>query len=124
MNTLFAVAAGGAVGATARFLVGTLAEPLSAYPWGTFTVNVIGSFLLGLFAGLMAQSWNPPPELRAFLTVGLLGGFTTFSAFSLDIVLLAERGRLELAAVYFASTVFCSVGGLVGGLRLSRMLLT
>lgn len=119
---LFAVAAGGAAGATARFLVGTLAEPLGGYPWGTFTVNVIGSFLLGLLAG--ALSWNPAPELRAFLTVGLLGGFTTFSAFSLDIVLLAERGRLELAAVYFASTVFCSVGGLVAGLRLSRMLLT
>lgn len=122
MSTLLAVAAGGALGATARFLVGTLAEPLGAYPWGTFAVNVIGSFLLGVFAG--ALSWNPAPELRSFLTVGILGGFTTFSAFSLDIVLLAERGRLELAAVYFASTVVCSVGGLVGGLRLSRMLLT
>lgn len=123
MSTLFAVAAGGAAGATARFLVGTMAGPLGAYPWGTFAVNVIGSFLLGLFAGLMALSWNPAPELRAFLTVGLLGGFTTFSAFSLDVVLLAERGRLELAAAYLASTVICSVGGLAGGLRLARALL-
>ena len=119
MSTLFAVAAGGAAGAAARFLVGTIAGG----PWGTFAVNVIGSFILGLFAGLMALSWNPAPEFRAFLTVGLLGGFTTFSAFSLDVVLLAERGRLELAAAYLASTVICSVGGLAGGLRLARAFL-
>lgn len=122
MNTLLWVALGGAIGASGRYLVGTAigSAAQNAFPWATLTVNICGSFVLGVLAGLMAFAWSPSPELRAFLTVGVLGGFTTFSAFSLDVVLLAERGRLDLAGVYVASTVILSVGGLFAGLRLAR----
>lgn len=125
MKTLLFVAIGGAVGASGRYAVGMLATHFapSGYPWGTFAVNVAGSFALGVLAALMALTWSPSPELRAFLVVGLLGGFTTFSAFSLDVVLLAERGRLGLAAIYLVGTVIMSVGGLFAGLRLTRMVL-
>jgi len=72
----------------------------------------------------MTFSWSPSPELRAFIVVGVLGGFTTFSAFSLDVVLLIERGRLSLAALYLIGTVALSVGGLFAGMRLTRMVVT
>jgi CrcB protein len=95
-----------------------------AFPWGTFTVNVVGSIALGIIAGLMAMVWSPSPELRVFLIVGVLSSFTTFSAYSLDLVLLIERGRLDLAALYLGATIFLAVGGLFAGLRLTRILLT
>ncbi len=125
MSTVVAIALGGAAGAVGRHLVGSAAAHVvgGSYPWGTFAVNAVGSFALGALAGLMALAWNPSPEMRAFLTVGLLGGFTTFSAFSLDAVLLAERGRSDLAAAYVVSTVVVSVGGLFAGLRLARLAL-
>ncbi|MHC4917835.1 MAG: CrcB family protein, partial [Planctomycetota bacterium] len=89
MKMLLAVAAGGAVGAVGRYLVmiqvgywlGT------AFPFATLAVNVIGSFALGLLVGLMALAWSPPAELRALLVVGVLGAFTTFSTFSMDVAL-------------------------------------
>lgn len=125
MKTLVMVALGGALGASGRYAVGIAAGHLSrgAFPFGTFTVNIVGSFILGVLAGLMTFSWNPSPEMRAFVVVGVLGGFTTFSAFSLDVVLMIERGRLALAAGYIAATVLLAVGGLFAGLRLTRMLL-
>jgi fluoride exporter len=125
MKTLIMVALGGAAGASGRYAVGLLATHLTrgGFPWGTFAVNLTGSFVLGVLAALMAFTWSPSPELRAFLVVGVLGGFTTFSAFSLDVVLLIERGRLGLAAVYVLATLLLSVGGLFAGLRLTRMAL-
>lgn len=125
MKTVLFVAAGGAVGASARYAVGVLAGHFGsgAYPWGTFTVNVAGSFILGALVAIMTFSWSPSPDLRAFIVVGVLGGFTTFSAFSLDTILLIERGRAGIAAVYLLSTVIASVGGLFAGLRLGRMVL-
>ena len=87
-------------------------------------MNVIGSFALGVLVAMMTFSWSPSPELRAFIVVGVLGGFTTFSAFSLDVVLLIERDRLALAAIYLVGTVAISVAGLFAGLRLTRMVLT
>ena len=126
MKTLIMVALGGALGASGRYAVGVAAGHLSrgSFPFGTFTVNIVGSFVLGVLAGLMAFSWNPSPEMRAFVVVGVLGGFTTFSAFSLDVVLMIERGRLALAAGYMAATLVIAVGGLFAGLRLTRMLLS
>ncbi|QRM31215.1 fluoride efflux transporter CrcB [Microvirga sp. VF16] len=94
----------------------------TAFPWGTLTVNVVGSFIMGVLAGWLAfkagEGWSQP--LRLFLTTGILGGFTTFSAFSLDAVLIWERGQLGLAATYVVASVVLSIAGLVAGLGLVR----
>jgi CrcB protein len=94
----------------------------TAFPWGTLTVNVVGSFIIGAIAGWLAskagEAWSQP--LRLFLTTGILGGFTTFSAFSLDAVLIWERGQSGLAATYVAASVLLSIAGLVAGLCLAR----
>lgn len=125
MNLMLAIAAGGAFGAVGRHLVGAAALRLfgSGFPVGTVTVNIVGSFLMGALIALMAVKFSPSPELRAFLTVGLLGGFTTFSAFSLDAVLLYERGAFAAAAAYVAVSVVCSIGGLFAGLQIVRQVL-
>ena len=94
----------------------------TAFPWGTLTVNVLGSFIMGALAGWLAfkagEGWSQP--LRLFLTTGILGGFTTFSAFSLDAVLIWERGQTGLAATFVAASVLLSIAGLVAGLGLVR----
>lgn len=125
MKTLLFVALGGALGASCRYGVGVAATHLGSgqFPWGTFTVNVAGSFILGVLAAAMTFSWSPSPEMRAFLVVGVLGGFTTFSAYSLEVILLIERDRLALAAVFMLGTVALSVAGLFAGLRLTRLVL-
>jgi CrcB protein len=94
----------------------------TAFPWGTLTVNVLGSFVMGAIAAWLAfkagEGWSQP--LRLFLTTGILGGFTTFSAFSLDAVLIWERGQVGLAATYVAASVLLSIAGLIAGLGLVR----
>ena len=94
------------------------------FPWGTLAVNVIGSLAMGLVVGWLAArldaGWSQP--LRLFLTTGMLGGFTTFSAFSLDTVLLWERGQAATAALYVGTSVVVSVLALVAGLSLMRTL--
>jgi CrcB protein len=94
----------------------------TAFPWGTLMVNVLGSVIMGALAGWLAfkagEAWSQP--LRLFLTTGILGGFTTFSAFSLDAVLIWERGQSGLAATYVAASVLLSIAGLVAGLGLAR----
>ena len=126
MKILLSVAFGGAVGAAARYLVGNyIGTSLGVgIPWPTLLVNIVGSFILGVFVALSALVWSPSAPLRAFVVVGLLGGFTTFSAFSLDVILLAERGRLETAALYLLSSVSLAVGALWAGLRLTRWIMT
>lgn len=93
-----------------------------AFPWGTLTVNVAGSFIMGALAAWLAfragEGWSQP--LRLFLATGILGGFTTFSAFSLDAVMIWERGEAGLAATYVAASVVLSIAGLVAGLALVR----
>jgi fluoride exporter len=130
MMTVLAVAAGGAIGAAGRYaLTGWVERLLSVWlgggmPYGTLAVNVIGSFLLGVLVEVLALSLSVSPELRGLLVVGVLGGFTTFSAFSLDTVLLLERGEVGRAALYVLLSVGLSVGGLFAGLRLMRLVLS
>ncbi|WP_119677653.1 fluoride efflux transporter CrcB [Indioceanicola profundi] len=123
LTGILAVAAGGALGATARYLsVLAIGRWLGAgFPWGTFAVNVAGSFVMGVLAELAMQAWQPPPELKLFLTVGVLGGFTTFSSFSLDTALLIERGDFWAAAAYVTGSVLISIAALFAGLALTRM---
>lgn len=118
-----AVAAGGALGATLRHAVNQIAlQALGAdFPWGTLAVNILGSFIMGVFVGAFALFWDASQILRLFLTVGVLGGFTTFSAFSLDSVLLLQRGQLIEAVSYILGSVILSLGGLVAGMMLVRM---
>lgn len=123
---LLSVACGGAVGAICRYLmVSGIGHFLHAgFPYATLAVNVLGSFLLGSFIEIMALSWSPGQEMRSFLVVGVLGGFTTFSLFSQDIVFLIERGQFSSAGIYIVFSVVLSVAGLFAGLVLFRQVLT
>jgi CrcB protein len=125
MKTILYVAGGGAVGAVGRYLLGMLALQFSDghWPWGNFSANVIGSVGLGILIAMLSLSWSPSAEVRAFLVVGLFGGFTTFSAFSFETILLFERGREDLAILYVSATLVSAIGGLFAGLRLTRMVL-
>ena len=125
MKTILAIAAGGALGAVARYYVniGTGVLLGTAFPWGTLVVNLIGCFAMGVLLELMAITWSPSAELRAFLTVGILGALTTFSAFTLDVVLLYGRGEMLLGGVYIFASVAASLGGVFGGMSLIRMVL-
>jgi CrcB protein len=114
--------AGGALGSAARFLVGraTLAGFGPNFPYGTLTVNLVGGFAMGLLAGLLARH-NAHDNWRLLLGVGVLGGFTTFSAFSLDVVTLFERGDLATALGYALVSVIGSIVALFLGLTLTRV---
>lgn len=116
------VAAGGALGSVLRYFTGLAALRLMGpnFPWGTLTVNVVGGLLIGLFAELIARKFGATAELRLFLITGILGGFTTFSAFSLDAVTLIERGEPVLAGVYIGASVLLSVLAVFAGLALVR----
>ena len=92
------------------------------FPWGTLTVNVLGCFIMGLLIEAMALRWSVSNELRAFLAVGILGGFTTFSAFSTDFALLFERDQYLAAGFYLAASVGLSIGALFLGLAIVRAL--
>lgn len=115
--------AGGAVGAGARHLVGraALAAFGAAFPWGTLIVNLAGGIGMGVLAGVLART-GASETWRLLLGTGLLGGFTTFSAFSLDAVLLAERGATATAALYVLVSVAGAIAALVAGLALARSL--
>lgn len=112
---------GAGLGGLLRWLVGIAALRAlgPGLPWGTLAVNVVGCFVMGLVAALVV-SRLPGETVRLFLTTGLLGGFTTFSAFSLEAVALWERGALGLAAAYVAASVSLSLAALVAGLALGR----
>ncbi|MDP2123845.1 MAG: fluoride efflux transporter CrcB [Parvibaculum sp.] len=124
MNHLFAVAIGGAIGASGRYLLNTQMLRLLGpnFPWGILTINVVGSLAMGLLAGAFALKYDLSPEMRSFLTTGILGGFTTFSAFSLDAANMIERGDIGLAGLYMAGSVVGAVGALFVGLWIARML--
>lgn len=126
MNLVLPIALGGAIGAVARHYVGVWVLMMwgSAFPWGTLSVNIIGSAAMGVLVGIFSQSDAISPALRAFLTVGVLGGFTTFSAFSLDAVNLYERGEIFMALGYIVASVLISVAALAAGLYGTRMILS
>lgn len=94
----------------------------TAFPVGTLAVNVIGSFLIGVVAEYFALKAHLPQHWRLFLTTGILGGFTTFSAFSLEAALLYERGRPALAAAYVLASIILSIAALLAGLAIVRSL--
>ena len=122
IQTLLHVALGGAIGASARYLTGVAALRLMGpgFPWGTLVVNVIGSFLMGAIVIILAElSAN---RFAPLLMTGLLGGFTTFSAFSLDAVSLWERGETMQAATYVVASVVLSLAALMAGLFVARTL--
>ncbi|WP_448033699.1 fluoride efflux transporter CrcB [Bradyrhizobium liaoningense] len=121
---ILAVAAGGALGAVVRYLVaiGSGRAFGTDFPWGTLIINVTGSFLIGLLAALFATRWNLPQTARIFLTVGICGGYTTFSTFSLDAWYLIERGQTLASAVYMIVSVVLSVGALIAAMQLVRAL--
>ena len=122
MTHILLVAAGGALGSVLRYLVGlwTLRSFGPSFPWGTLTVNVTGSFLIGVFAEVIARKFGASAEMRVFLITGILGGYTTFSAFSLDAITLLERGEPVTALIYVASSVLLSALAVFAGLALMR----
>ena len=113
---------GAGIGGALRHGVNVAAARLLGFgfPYGTLVVNVVGSFLMGLFAGYFAYQSGIPQHVRLFLTTGILGGFTTFSAFSLDTALLIERHAYGMAAGYAVGSVAASVSALFFGLALFR----
>ena len=123
MKLLILAAAGGAIGAAGRYAVNAGALRLFGpqFPWGTLLVNVAGSFAMGLLVALLALRTGTTTELRTFVAVGILGGFTTFSAFSLDAVALYERGEFFAAFGYVLASVVLSILGLVLGLGIGRV---
>ncbi|MEC4594002.1 MULTISPECIES: fluoride efflux transporter CrcB [Nitrospirillum] len=126
MNQVIVVAVGGALGSVLRYLSQVwLGRWLGLdFPWGTLFVNVAGSVLMGVLAEAAGRAWHPSPELRAFLTVGILGGFTTFSSFSLDIGTLVSRGDWPVTMLYFMATLVVGVGGLFVGMALVRAVMS
>ncbi len=123
---LLLASAGGAIGACARYLVTTwfAARGLTHFPWATFLINVSGSFLMGVTMGFVLARADIPAELRIFLATGILGGYTTFSAFSLEIWQLAERGAVTEAGIYAIASVVVSLVALLAGLALARWMIT
>lgn len=125
MRMLVLASAGGAIGAGMRLLISQwfAANALAAYPWATLFINVTGSTLMGATVGLLLARPELPPELRMFLATGILGGFTTFSAFSLEVWQLVERGETGAALAYIGTSVVLSIAGLVCGLAVTRWVL-
>lgn len=126
MKIILLVALGGAIGSVARYLVGKAALFLwgANFPWGTLIVNILGCFFMGLLAGLLSHYAELSQEVRSFLLIGVLGGFTTFSAFSLDLVTLYQRGAWMNAGLYLFASVALSITALLGGMALIRNFLS
>ncbi len=124
--TIVAVAAaGGAIGSAARYILSVLIQRMfgTGFPWWTFSVNVIGCFVMGVLVEAIALRWSMGQTGQAFLTIGILGGFTTFSAFSLDVATLLERNAMMAAGGYVAGSVIFSIGALFAGMTLTRVVL-
>ncbi|MCW5682057.1 MAG: fluoride efflux transporter CrcB [Xanthobacteraceae bacterium] len=124
MYALFLVILGGGIGSGLRHGVNVASAQWfgTSFPWGTFTVNIVGSFLIGALAAWFAFRGDgaTTQSLRLFLVTGILGGFTTFSAFSLDFALLFERGEVFLGAVYVIASVVLSIAAMFAAMWLVR----
>ena len=123
-NTYLLVFAGGGIGSVLRYAVYRAARLWlpPEFPWGTLAVNVLGGLLAGAVAGwLLSRSAGGADSASVFLMTGLLGGFTTFSAFSLEAVLLWQRGEPAAAAAYVAASVVLAIGGVIAGMGVVRL---
>src|SRR5471030_1329079 len=121
---LAAVGIGGAIGSMARYLIaGWVQSPAwTGFPYGIFIVNVTGGLIIGILTEAMALKFNVSLEVRAFLTTGILGGYTTFSTFSLESALLIERHAYGQATAYIAGSALLSIIALFAGLWLMRLI--
>ena len=124
MSHYFYIALGGAIGASLRHFINlaTLRMLGPHFPWGTLMVNVLGSFMMGVFIELFVRRFDVSPEFRLLVATGILGSFTTFSAFSLDVAVLWERGAAVPAAAYVVTSVVLSISALFAGLLVVRAL--
>jgi CrcB protein len=122
MGTVVAIALGGALGAVGRYALSSQITHWigPGFPWGILLVNLVGCFVMGVIAELGALSLNLSPEMRAFLTTGILGGFTTFSAFALDSAVMIERGDWGATVLYVSASVLGSIAALFLGLLAVR----
>jgi fluoride exporter len=122
MNAILLVASGGAIGSVLRYLTGLAMTRLLgvAFPYGTLVVNVVGGLLMGMFIEVLTRRFEGSAELRLFVAIGILGGFTTFSSFSLDVVSLWQRGEAASAALYVLMSVILSISAVFLGLWLAR----
>ena len=125
MRLLILATVGGGIGAGARYLVqATMMRWLGGgFPWWTFAINIVGSFLMGVVVTLVAQRFDNSAAVRTFLATGILGGFTTFSAFSLDVANLVDTRQHAAAAFYVAGSVGLSILALYAGLALAKAVL-
>ena len=116
-----AVALGGGIGSVARYFVAQIQSPIwTGFPYGIFLVNVSGGFVMGVLVELMALKFSVSPEVRAFLTTGIMGGYTTFSTFSLESALLIQKGAIATASAYVVGSALLSILALFCGLWLVR----
>ena len=124
MYTYLSIALGGALGSMARYATGVYVGRWlgTTFPWGTLLINIFGSFLIGVFAESFALRWDTSQTTRAFLIVGICGGYTTFSTFSLDIVTLINRGEVLAAGAYIVASVTLGLLALYGGLHAMRLI--
>lgn len=116
------VALGGAIGSWLRYALSRMIGPARAadFPWATLTANVLGSFAMGLLVGWLARHSDDGEQWRLLLGVGVLGGFTTFSAFAMEFAQLAQKGALATATLYVATSLVAGIAGLFLGLALMR----
>ena len=126
INTIAAIAAGGAIGALMRYGVNIVAVKAlgHGFPYGTVTVNIVGSFVMGALIVVFTHLWQPAETMRLFLITGLLGAFTTFSAFSLDFANLFERGDYLQSGIYLTASVVLSIAALFAGMAIVRGLVS
>lgn len=120
--TPFYIAAGGAIGSILRYYLSHYVNTISKgyFPFGTLTVNILGSCIMGVLVGYMSKNLSHSHDIKTFLAIGVLGGFTTFSSFSLDAVILIERGNIYHSIIYIALSVFVSIIALFAGLYVTR----
>jgi CrcB protein len=122
MKLFLYASGGGAIGAGARYLIGRafMHAGLIEFPWATLTINVTGSFFMGVLIEVLALRFNASNDLRTFLATGVLGGYTTFSSFSLEFATLYERGDMTAAFGYVAASVILGLIAIFTGLWIAR----
>ncbi|MFN3450908.1 MAG: fluoride efflux transporter CrcB [Sphingorhabdus sp.] len=125
MNPVILVMSGGAIGAALRYgLSRALPIGSGGWPWPTFAVNLLGGLAMGVLAAWLVRGNDAAEPLRLFLGVGVLGGFTTFSAFSLEMAQMVQRGQGMMAAAYAAASVILALGAVFAGMMLARTIWT